>query len=339
MENRKQAVPTYGEKLLSTLDASYFDNCGVICAQEAWDLVKDEFPATPVVVMVPETMEQSLLEAQIRRAPGGVKTWFGIGGGSACDAAKMAVWLLGGRLILMPSIVSVDAAFTAAVGVRVDHHVRYVGMVYPDYLLIDFDLLRRSPKRLNIAGIGDILSIFTALPDWLLGRDVTGEKYSDRMAAESAALLARLMAGAVEIRDCTNLGLKLISDLYYAEVALCDAHGNSRPEEGSEHYFAYCLESLTHRPYIHGELISMAVVLTGIYQGQDVEPVVRFLDQAGVCWRPDQVEVTRAQIVATLLALPEYLKGETHLPYGIYHHVPTTQERVDDLLVKFYSYV
>ena len=87
MENRKQAVPTYGEKLLSTLDASYFDNCGVICAQEAWDLVKDEFPATPVVVMVPETMEQSLLEAQIRRAPGGVKTWFGIGGGSACDAA------------------------------------------------------------------------------------------------------------------------------------------------------------------------------------------------------------------------------------------------------------
>ena len=32
-------------------------------------------------------------------------------------------------------------------------------MVYPDYLLIDFDLLRRSPRYLNIAGIGDILSI------------------------------------------------------------------------------------------------------------------------------------------------------------------------------------
>lgn len=339
MQTRRQAEPTYGEKLLSKLDAGYFDDCGVICAPEAWELVKNEFPGKPLVVMVPETMEQSLLEVQIRRAPGGVKTWFGIGGGSACDAAKMAVWLLGGRLVLMPSIVSVDAAFTAAVGVRVEHHVRYVGMVYPDYLLIDFDLLRRSPKRLNIAGIGDILSIFTALPDWRLGRDVTGEKYSDSMAAESAGLLARLMAGAGEIRDCSNVGLKLISDLYYAEVALCDAHGNSRPEEGSEHYFAYCLESLTHRPYIHGELISMAVVLTGIYQGQDVGPVVRFLDEAGVCWRPDQVEVTREQIRATLQALPEYLKGETHLPYGIYHHVPPTLELIDDLLEEFYSYV
>lgn len=36
----------------------------------------------------------------------------------------------------------------------------------PDPLVIDFDLLRTAPPELNVAGIGDLLSIHTATFDW-----------------------------------------------------------------------------------------------------------------------------------------------------------------------------
>ena len=106
-------------------------------------------------------MEQAAIEARIDALPRAASV-FGIGGGSACDAAKLYAARTGARLVLVPTILSADAAFTKSAGVRVGHRVRYVGEVFPDHLLVDFDLLRQAPPRLNRAGAGDILSISTA---------------------------------------------------------------------------------------------------------------------------------------------------------------------------------
>ena len=331
MIHAKQAIPVYGENLLASLEPRLFEKAAVLCAPEAWELAKDSFPLPPLAVMVPRSMEQKLLEAQLATLPD-VDTVFGIGGGSACDGAKMAAYLTGAKLVLVPSIISVDAAFTSAVGVRVDRRVRYVGAVVPAKLLIDFALISRAPKALNRAGVGDVLSIFTALHDWRLARDTVNEAYDPAIASESQRLLARLMERPGDIRDCNNQGLRRIADLYVAEVALCDRHGDSRPEEGSEHYFAYCLEHLTGRSYIHGDLVCLAVVLTALHQGQDVSAAVAFLDETLVRFRPTQVGVSREELVETLAALPAFLAQETQLPYGIYHHRPLDRPAALDLV-------
>lgn len=329
-------MPVYGEGLIPEIEREFLEDCVIVCAPEAWDLVRDDFPGRPREVVVPKSMEIDVIESQLK-AFDPPRTWIGIGGGTACDAAKLGAWMTGGRLVLIPSIVSVDAAYTSAVGVRVNHRVRYVGKAYPDRLLVDFELLRRSPARLNLAGVGDILSIFTALPDWKLGADFAGHPHDAGIAVESAALLKSLLNGVEDIRALSNTGLKLISDLYVAEVELCDRQGSSRPEEGSEHYFAYCLESLTHKSYIHGELIAMAVVLTGLHQGQDVSGVVSFLNSAGVEWRPAEVGVTRREMLATLTALNDFLKMENQLPYGIFHHKPLDADTAGLLLDRFHA--
>jgi len=336
MEKPGQAMPIYGEGLVARLEREFVEDCAVVCAPEAWELVRHDFPGVPRAVVVPKSMEMGIIESQLKaiKQPA---SWIGIGGGTACDAAKLGAWMTGGRLVLIPSVVSVDAAFTSAVGVRVDHHVRYVGNAHPDRLLVDFDLLRRSPARLNLAGVGDILSIFTALPDWKLGADFAGHAHDAAIAEESAGLLKSLLDGVEDIRALNDAGLKLISDLYVAEVELCDRQGSSRPEEGSEHYFAYCLESLTHKSYIHGELIAMAVVLTGLHQGQDVSGIVAFLDRAGVNWRPADVGVTRPEMLATLTALADFLKVEMQLPYGIFHHKPLDAGTAGLLLDHFFA--
>jgi len=274
------------------------------------------------------------LERQIQRVAQ-CETVFGIGGGSACDAAKMFAWKTGAKLILVPSILSADAPFTKSIGVRVDHRVRYVGEVFPEHLLVDFELLRKAPPNLNRAGIGDILSIYTALFDWRLAHEQTAEAYDPDIAAQSQTLLDQLFAGADAIRENTEEGLALLSELYVGEVRLCEQFGNSRPEEGSEHYFGYCIEALTKRHFIHGELIAMAVVLTAMSQEQPLQPVLDFLAAIDLDFRPAQVGVTIDDIHDTLLALPQYLEEETQLPYGIYHHLGMAENRVDGLMTKF----
>jgi glycerol-1-phosphate dehydrogenase [NAD(P)+] len=329
----KQTLPTYGRDLIPTLDPALFDDCLVFAAPEAWDLIKHEFHFPPKQVVQPKSMEQSKLERQVDRVAR-CETVFGIGGGSAIDAAKMFAWKNGGRLILVPSILSADAPFTKAVAVRVDHRVRYVGEVFPDHLLIDFALLEQAPAKLNHAGVGNILSIYTALADWKIAAETNGEAYDAGVAAHSQALLDRMFAGRDAIRDVTEDGLKLLSELFLGEVALCEQFGDSRPREGSEHYFAYAIESLTRKRFIHGELIALGVLLAAIYQDQPVAPIIDFLEHVGVEFRPAQVGVSEEDIRAALLALPEYLQDETQLLYGVFHHKGVSTEQADAIIAK-----
>ncbi len=332
----RQALPVYGRNLLACVERELFDDCVVFCAPEAWALIEPAFGKPPRETVIPDSMEQGRIDAVIEHMPR-ANAVFGIGGGSACDAAKLYAWRTGAALVLVPTILSVDAAFTKAVGVRVNHRVRYIGEVYPRHLLVDFDLVERAPERLNRAGLGDILSIHTALWDWRLAAREIGEHFDAALAGESRGLLDRLFDAAEDIRACNETGLRLLGDLYVAEVRLCELHGNSRPEEGSEHYFAYCLESITRRHFIHGELIALAVLLTSLYQEQPVDGVIRFLDSVQVAYRPEQVGVSDEEIVRTLVELPAYLREETQLLYGVYHHRGMDEPRSRALVAEFHA--
>lgn len=331
MPEVRQAIPTYGRELIPTLDQSLFDDCVCFIAPEAWEMTKYQFHFPPKQVIEPKSMELSRLERVIERAPRS-ETVFGIGGGSACDAAKLFAAKTGATLILIPTILSVDAPFTKAVGVRVGRRVRYVEEVFPTHLLLDFDLLQKAPPRLNRAGVGDILSIYTALADWRLAAEHAGEAFDAALAAEAQALLDRLFAAAAALRDNTEEGLRTLAELYVGEVRLCELHGNSRPEEGSEHYLAYCLEWLANRRFLHGELIALSVVLTSLFQEQPLGPVLRFLQDVEIEYHPDRIGTTLSEIKQALSALPQYLREETQLPFGVYHHRGITEADADRLL-------
>jgi glycerol-1-phosphate dehydrogenase [NAD(P)+] len=96
------------------------------------------------------------------------ETIVGIGGGTAMDTAKFIAWKLGRRLIQLPTITSVDAAFTDAIGVRVERKVRYLSRIEPKLVVLDVPRIRSAPRHLNPARIGDAFSCHTSLYDWWL---------------------------------------------------------------------------------------------------------------------------------------------------------------------------
>jgi glycerol-1-phosphate dehydrogenase [NAD(P)+] len=240
----------------------------------------------------------------------------GVGGGMAMDAAKSIAWKRALPLFLAPSIVSVDACVTNAFSVRDGGRVLYEGFVVAEEILVDFDLVRSAPLRLNRAGVGDLLSIHTALWDWRLAVDRGKAAREAAIAARAAAILDRIEALADGIGTASEAALEGIIRAYAEVNELCLRVGHSQPEEGSEHFLAYVLESVAGHGFVHGEVVGLGTVLMATLQGNDPDRPRRVLERCGVDWSPRHLGVTRDRLVAALIRLPTFVR-EANLTWSI----------------------
>lgn len=196
-----------------------------------WRLAGPRVGGQPAAVVTVEDMEVATLERQVAAAPP-CDTVLAVGGGQAIDLGKYLAWKRGVRLVTLPTILSVDAFVTPAAGVRRGHRVEYVGQTSPDPLVIDYDLIRTAPAELNIAGVGDLLSILTACFDWELAERAGRSEFPYQTADVAAArrILADVMERAEAIRACTDEGLQAIVDGYLRVNTLCLPAGHYRVE-------------------------------------------------------------------------------------------------------------
>ena len=293
-----------------------------------WQVLQQLAPWQPDHVHMVTDMDLGTLDALERVAPP-CDVVVGLGGGSCCDTAKYLAWKRGCRLILVPTIVSVDAPLTNMIAVRVDKSVTYVGDRYPEELLVDHDLIREAPPELNRAGAADIASIHTALYDWALARDLKGEPYHEHVAQLARQCLAELDGNASEVHDVTPKGIDTIVDLYRREVEFCARIRTSRPEEGSEHLVAYNLEHLTRRQFVHGDLVALGLFLMSRLQHNDHAAAVDLMDRVGLRYRVPGV--TPREVEKSLTTLHAFTR-KTGAFFSIVDTRPVTAEFVADAL-------
>jgi glycerol dehydrogenase-like iron-containing ADH family enzyme len=276
-----------------------------------WSAIADHVP-TPVAVVHADDMDVAKLDRDVEAtADDGADVVVGFGGGTALDTAKYLAWRRGLPLVQVPTITSVDAGFTDAVGIRVGGRVRYVGTVVPEVVVLDIELIRSAPPRLNRAGVGDVLSCHTGLHDWRAAVGAGhGVPWDDRAAALGATLLDELEAALDDVRAVTPDGIRFLAAAYRRIGAACAALGHSRFEEGSEHFWAYAYEHATGAHHVHGELIAFATVALAQVQGNDPERAHRVVTRAGVRAHPDDLGITREQFVESLMGLRAYARTE-----------------------------
>ncbi len=305
----------------------------VVTMELPWRIFTQQVAWAPnQVYMVPD-MDQSTVEAAHATLPE-CDVVVGLGGGSCCDMAKYLAWKRQCRMILVPTIVSVDAPLTDAIAVRVDKTVKYVGQIFPEELLIDYDLIQKAPKDLNRAGACDIASIHTALWDWRQAHEKNGEAYDADVAHLAKECLADLDRNAAEIHAVTPKGIDAIIDLYRREVAFCTRIGTSRPEEGAEHIVAYGLEHLTRRHFLHGDLVGLGIFIISRLQQNEPDWALDLLKRLGLRYTcPDATEDEIRQCLATLKSFKE----EAKLFHSVVDTRDITPDFIDEALAKLYE--
>lgn len=294
----------------------------------------EALPAAVVARFERVAMVESLAAGDLERLAAslrGIEAVVGVGGGMTVDAAKFVASSLAVPLVLAPSIVSVDAAVTNTIAVRRGDRVVYEGFVVADRIVADLDLIAAAPARLNRAGVGDLLSIHTGLSDWRRSAAQGGLAWDDAVADAAAAVLERLLGMADAIAAVTDAALEAILRGYAEVNALCLRVGHSGPEEGSEHYFAYLVEALTRRSFVHGELVGLGTVLMARLQDNEPERVAAFLDACGVGWRPAGQQLDKAVLREALMGLPAFVRRAS-LPVSVIDEGRLDDRTVDRLL-------
>jgi len=98
------------------------------------------------------------------------------------------------------------------------------------------------------------------------------------------------------------------------EVELCNQVGHARPEEGSEHYFAYSVENLMGHGLPHGDLVGPGILIMAKLQGQATGALEAALK---ACHIPLD-RIPQNIVEETLRGLPAYC--ERHgLAFGLAH--------------------
>jgi glycerol-1-phosphate dehydrogenase [NAD(P)+] len=185
--------------------------------------------------------------------------------------------------------------------------------------------MRSAAGYVRRSGIApDPGSIYTALADWRTGADLGGPVWDEAVAAEARELLNRLEKALPAVRDVTEDGIRELTDLFVAETELCLRAGHSRPEEGTEHFLAYCLEDLTKRLYVHGELVCLCIVVMATLQGNAPDCAARMIHEAGVRAHPVQIGLPEADLVRAVADVSDYVRAEGLFPSGV------TQASVDE---------
>jgi glycerol dehydrogenase-like iron-containing ADH family enzyme len=302
-------LPTlhYGDRLLESLSIPEAD-FALITMEEPWELARDRLAARPRAIAFVRELDWYQLEALERSLPE-VSAILGLGGGTPTDAAKYVAWRRHLPVDVIPSITSVDAAVTKSVAARSGGHVTYIGHIVPRDVFVDTTLVAAAPPRLNRSGVGDILCAHTALWDWKLANDHRGERYDPDAVAAMHDWLARVLAGAADIHAVTPAGIRLVMEAFEDISVICRRFGSSRPQEASDHTFAYNAEFQTKRSFLHGELVGLGTFVMASLQENDPEWLLDAYEKTGLLWQPRDVGLTREEFVKVLRTLSGYQKN------------------------------
>lgn len=293
----------------------------LLTGRHAWSVASAEGLKLPLVIQAePRRADHEFFKMLAKELPPQVEVIYAVGGGLVADCAKYIGWVNKLPVVIVPTALSVDGFFTALVAVREAGTVHYVTTGPAEAVIIDWDLISGAPPYLRGTGICELLSIVTGLLDWRYAAERNKTTQDTRFQPWAAGLAAGIAQQAFKIAEGVGQGkvesLRNLLDLMCAEVALTGQIGHNRPQEGSEQYFAYAIESKVARgegiPY--ADLVGPGILIAAALHGQDISPIRDTIESAGI--RLDQLSATEIQ--DTLRNMPDYVRKHD-LPYSIFN--------------------
>ena len=233
----------------------------------------------------------------------------GVGGGRSVDIAKIIGFNLDLPFVSIPTSASHDGIASPFVSIK-GNKPHSVIATAPLGVFVDVDIIKKAPKKLLASGCGDLMAKITAVRDWQLGRDKTGEyygRYSADLALMSAKILmehsSRFSKKGLDVRE-------VVEALISAGVASCIA-GSSRPCSGAEHLFSHAVDKLEPGIGLHGEKCGIGAIMIAKLQGQDWKKIVKTLKSVGAPTTAKEIGL-KSEVLAKALTIAQSLRPERY---------------------------
>jgi len=295
-----------------------------------WTAYGNRFAALEPQLVMTRSMESRLLEEE-HAALRPFDLAIGLGGGMAMDIAKYHAWKAGRPVYQVPTAISVDAMFSYPIALRVDGKVQYVGEMIPERIYCDFAIVQSAPPVMNRSGVCDLLSCHTALFDWKLAVARGHGRMDDELWQRTAGILAEVKENLAEIHDVSERGLRMLMEGFRFVAVENLRVGHCQYEEGSEHFFYYCLEALTRKHFLHGKVVNLGIFLMSLLQDNEPEAIQSVLGRAGVPIHPDSMGIGYADVREALRSCNRYVRDKGY-SYSILNEREITEAFIDRAL-------
>lgn len=292
-EFKSPAIIKTGDNILGSIDellrsAHLFFPKKILVTQEyLWDIYKDVLSVnkfSDVVFVKGGTIDEvDFLNGKIKNQDALVLAF---GGGSVLDIVKYCASKCDAPYITVPSTLSNDAVYSCVSRLTSNGKKKSYGVQPPIGIIVDLGVICKSPRKLLLAGVADIVSNLSALEDWKLAHKNIGEPINElafMLSKESVMPLLRYR-GTDTVTNHEFL-FDLTNAIVTSGLAMIIA-GNTRVSSGAEHLISHAIdEFFPEKSTIHGLQVGWAhLIIEKNYRKNDsmYNELKDFYDSIGV---------------------------------------------------------
>jgi glycerol-1-phosphate dehydrogenase [NAD(P)+] len=259
----------------------------------------------------------------------------GIGGGKTLDAAKYAASMTGLPFVAVATNLSNDGLASPVASLESNGRKGSYGVHIPIAVFVDLDYVRDGPARHTRSGIGDVVSNLSAIADWQLAAEVTGEAVDGLAVAFARSATEALIRRTDDIAGDPYLAT-LAESLIMSGIAMSVA-GTSRPCSGACHEISHALDASHGSPGLHGEQVAMGALFASWLRDDQalVEVIDACLSRYGLPRVPADLGLSVEEFTAAVVEAPETRPDR----YTVLEHLALDKhqirERVDAYVAAF----
>ncbi len=314
-----QALCTAVDEYAASVGRSGKPRVGVVCGggcsrQIAEERIITGFPDTNYsVVFVPIDNNRiaTVEELDVEFARHAIDSLIAVGGGKVIDVSKTVAYRRQAQLIVVPTALSSDG-IASPISILKDedgrNHSRPAEM--PAAVMVDVSLVSQAPRRMNFAGLGDLLSNSSALLDWDCAVQA-GKDTRDGFARIMSEASVDLVVGSSDAHklDTDDVLKKLASGLILSGIAMGFA-GSSRPCSGAEHLISHAIDYYGFGDGLHGEQVALATMYMDQLRASAGKSridarTIELLRRSDLPSSPQDIGVSRDQFIKAVSCAPQ----------------------------------